>query len=78
LRFEDLVEIHLLVSEKKSKALSYLFHFNRLDPQPVEHVARGRLTVVCVTHRPGGKMAAATIPALIADKIEVAPAELLI
>src|SRR4030095_9787424 len=58
LRFEDLVEIHLLVAEKKSKALRYLFRFRRLNADPVEEVARGSLTVVCVAHRPGGKMAA--------------------
>jgi acyl-CoA thioester hydrolase len=73
LRFEDLVEIHLLVAEKKSKALRYLFRFRRLNADPVEEVARGSLTVVCVAHRPGGKMAAVAIPHLIANKIEVAP-----
>ena len=73
LRFEDLVEIHLLVAEKKSKVFRYLFRFRKLNAEPVEEVARGSLTVVCVAHRPGGKMAAVAIPHLIADKIEVAP-----
>jgi len=77
LRFEDEVEIHLLVSEKKSKSLSYLFKFRKMNgPTPVE-VARGSLTVVCVTRQADGKMAAAPIPKVFADKIEVAPAELL-
>ena len=77
LRFEDEVEIHLLVSEKKSKSLSYLFKFRKMNgPKPVE-VARGSLTVVCVTKQADGKMAAAQIPKEFADKIEVAPAELL-
>ncbi len=77
LRFEDEVEIHLLVSEKKSKSLSYLFKFRKMNgPEPVE-VARGSLTVVCVTKQADGKMAAAPIPKVFADKIEVAPAELL-
>ena len=77
LRFEDEVEIHLLVSEKKSKSLSYLFKFRKLNgPEPVE-VARGSLTVVCVTKQADGKMAAAPIPKVFADKIEVAPKELL-
>src|SRR6267142_3905450 len=72
LRFEDEVEIHLLVSEKKSKSLSYLFKFRKMNgPTPVE-VARGALTVVCVRHE-GNRMKAATIPAAIAEKIEVAP-----
>jgi acyl-CoA thioester hydrolase len=75
LRFEDEVEIHLLVSEKKSKSLSYLFKFRKMNgPTPVE-VARGSLTVVCVTKQADGKMAAAQIPKIFADKIEVAPAE---
>jgi acyl-CoA thioester hydrolase len=77
LRFEDEVEIHLLVAEKKSKSLSYAFKFRKLNgPSPVE-VARGALTVVCVTKGADGKLAAAAIPKVFADKIEVAPAELL-
>lgn len=77
LRFEDEVEIHMLVSEKKSKSLSYVFKFRKLNgPEPVE-VARGSLTVVCVIKQSDGKMAAANIPKEFADKIEVAPAELL-
>src|SRR6267154_189991 len=76
LRFEDEVEIHLLVGEKKSKALSYEFQFRKLNASPPVEVARGSLTVVCVTHQ-HGKMAPATIPKAIAERIEVAPAELL-
>jgi YbgC/YbaW family acyl-CoA thioester hydrolase len=75
LHFEDEVEIHMLVCEKKSKSLSYLFKFRKLNgPQPVE-VARGKLTVVCVTRDSHGKMSAAPIPAAIARAVEVAPAE---
>jgi YbgC/YbaW family acyl-CoA thioester hydrolase len=76
LRFEDEVEIHMLVSEKKSKSLGYLFRFNKLNGSAPVEIARGVLRVVCVTHQ-HGKMSAATIPREIADKIEVAPAELL-
>jgi len=77
LRFEDEVEIHMLVSEKKSKSLSYVFKFRKLNgPAPVE-VARGSLTVVCVTKQTDGTMSAVHIPKAFADKIEVAPAELL-
>jgi len=74
--FEDQVEIHLLVSEKKSRVLSYVFKFRKLDGDPPLQVARGSLTVVCVTLK-DGKMSACPIPAFIADKIQVAPAELL-
>lgn len=76
LRFEDEVEVHMLVSRKRSKSLTYAFRFRRLNDQPKVEIARGSLTVVCVTHH-GGQMTAATIPKEIADRIEVAPAELL-
>lgn len=76
LRFEDEFEVHMLVSEKKSKSLSYVFRIRKLNAAPPVEVARGGLTVVCVTHQ-GGSMKAAAIPGDIADKIEVAPPELL-
>jgi acyl-CoA thioester hydrolase len=77
LRFEDEVEIHLLVSRKKSKAISYLFKFTKLNgPERVE-VARGSLTVVCVAKRKDGSFAAVKIPGKFAAKIQVAPTRLL-
>jgi YbgC/YbaW family acyl-CoA thioester hydrolase len=76
LQFEDEVEVRLLVSEKKSKSLSFAFRMRKLNEDPPVEVARGSVTVVCVTHE-SGKMAAATIPKEIADKIHVAPRELL-
>lgn len=76
LHFEDEVEVHMLVSGKKSKSLSYVFRFRKMNANPPVEVARGSLTVVCVTHQ-HGKLAAAKIPKAIAGKIEVAPPELL-
>jgi acyl-CoA thioester hydrolase len=78
LRFEDLVEIHLLVSEKRSKSLSYQFRFRKVNDPEVIEVARGALTVVCVTHGVDGKMTAVQIPENIAGQIEVAPPGLLL
>ena len=75
LRFEDLVEVHMLVKEKKSKALTYVFRFYRLNGAR-EEVARGSLTVVCVAHEDGA-MRAVKIPRELSDQIEVAPPELL-
>ena len=75
LRFDDLVEIHMLVLEKRSKALRYQFRFSKLVEGVAEEVARGELTVVCVRHTPGGEMKAIAIPPEIADKIEAAPAD---
>ena len=79
LRFEDFVQVHLLVREKRSRVLSYFFRFSKVDesgasPQPV---ATGMLTVVCVAHYKDGKMEAVPIPAELAGKIQSAPAELL-
>jgi YbgC/YbaW family acyl-CoA thioester hydrolase len=76
LRFEDEFEVRLLVSGKKSKALSYQFRFSKLGDESRE-VARGNLTVVCVTHNADGSMSATHIPKEIADQIEVAPTEAL-
>jgi acyl-CoA thioester hydrolase len=82
LKFEDLVEIHLLVKEKRSRVLSYFFRFSKLAREgsgmPPLLVATGVLTVVCVAHWEDGRMEALAIPAELAEKIEVAPAELLV
>jgi len=77
LRFEDEVETHLLVSEKKSKSLTYVFNFRKLNASPPLEVARGAMTVVYVRHGPDGKMAACAMPRSVAAKIQVAPAHLL-
>ena len=81
LKFEDLVEIHLLVKEKRSRVLTYFFRFNRILQEGSGSapllVATGVLTVVCVAHYADGRMEAMSIPAELADKIHVAPAELL-
>lgn len=74
LRFEDLVEVHLQVREKKSKSLAYSFVFCKLtEGEPVE-VARGRITAVCVAMDAGsGRMRAVDIPDRLAAAIEIAP-----
>lgn len=73
LRFEDLVEIQLLVKERRTKSISYTFRFWKLNEEPKVEVARGLLTIVCVAHNPDGKMSSVPIPQEIAEKIEVAP-----
>lgn len=74
LRFEEEFEVHMLVSEKKSKSLSYVFRFYKLKGDARTEIATGALTVVCVLHE-NGVMKAANIPKEIFDKIEVAPKE---
>ena len=71
------MEVQLLVAEKRSKALSYVFRFRKLNADPPVEVARGRLTVVCVGHHQDGSMKAVSLPQEVADQIEVAPPELL-
>jgi YbgC/YbaW family acyl-CoA thioester hydrolase len=79
LRFEDQVEIHLLVKEKRSRVISYQFHFRKLSPGAApELVAVGAVTVVCVAHYKDGSMAAVPMPAALADQISPAPQELLL
>jgi acyl-CoA thioester hydrolase len=77
LRFEDEVEIHMLVKEKRSRVLTYFFRFSKLprDGEPKTLVATGQVTVVCVTHKPDGGMEAVPIPPELAERIEAAPAE---
>jgi len=74
LRCEDEVEIHLLVREKKSKALTYDFIFRKAGAE----VARGAFTVVCVEFDSATRtMKAVPLPPLMAEKIDVAPPALL-
>ena len=76
LRFEDEVEIHLLVAGIKARSLSYAFRLRKLNANPPIEVGRGLATVVCVKHV-NGKLAATTLPKSITDKIKVAPKQLL-
>ena len=78
LRFEDEIEIHLLVAEIRSKAITYQFRFNKLNGNECELAATGKLTVVCVFWSDDGTMKACDIPKEIASKMEVAPAEMLV
>ena len=75
LRFEDRVEVHLRVREKKRKSVTYDFVFRKLNGTPAVEVARGSLTVVCVVideHR--GTLKAAPLPEAFDRQVEVAPA----
>lgn len=70
LKFEDEMEIHLRVIEKKEKALTHQIIFRKVTPAGAQEVARGKLIVVCVTKREDGVMMSVPIPADIAGKIE--------
>lgn len=73
-RFEDILEVHLMVKEKRSKSLVYLIRFTNLSRQPVEICAEGQLTVVCVVMDKEG-MKAAALPDFM-HQIEPAPPDL--
>ncbi len=76
LRFEDEVEIHLVVREKDDKSIVYDFIFRKLNDEANREVARGSFTTVCVRmDSVSGKMEAVAIPEEIDAKIEVAPKE---
>ena len=77
LRFEDEIEIHLLVARLRSKSITYKFRIHKLNGGQPELAATGELTVVCVSLAERGAMKACNIPEEVASKIEVAPAELL-
>ncbi len=78
LRFEDEVEVHLLVRQRQPKSIEYQFVFRtRRDDGDLE-VARGTMKVVCASRsNDQSQLQAVTIPPQIAEKIEEAPRELL-
>ena len=68
LRFEDEFEVHLRVTGKTTKTLSY----GATIEKDGTTMARGTLTVACVSKRPGEPMRGTDIPADIADRFVVA------
>jgi len=76
LRFEDEVEIQLLVAEVRSRSLRYEFVFRKAGQD--EEIARGRVATVCATvDKHTGKLVAIEIPESIRQQITPAPRELL-
>ncbi len=76
LRYEDVVELHVLVKEKRSRSISYVVVF-RKKPELME-VARGEMTVVFVTKAEDGSgLVTIPIPSEVDARVEAAPPELL-
>ena len=74
LRFEDELDVRLVVTAKKSKSLSYVFHITKVGTESLMEVATGRMTVVCVAMDAETKtMKATRIPDVLAAQIEAAP-----
>lgn len=75
LRFEDTLELHLLVREVRARSIAYQVRMRRVEPGSPEEVAVGHLVVVCVRKRPDGGMEAVPIPEGLASQLEPAPQE---
>jgi YbgC/YbaW family acyl-CoA thioester hydrolase len=74
LRFEDEVEVHLLVAEVRSRSIRYQFIFRNAS-DGIE-VARGTIAAVCATvDKATGKLVPVPIPERIREVIAPAPAE---
>lgn len=76
LRFEEEIEIQLLVAEVRTRSIRYRFHFRKPDEATV--AASGQMVVVCArVGNANGKLAAIAIPEKIRSAIQSAPPELL-
>jgi YbgC/YbaW family acyl-CoA thioester hydrolase len=78
LRFEDEVLVQLLVEKKTTRTLTYQFRFFKLSAEGRVEVAHGRLVAVCAARQPDGAMKAVPLPAEFSDKLQEAPADLLV
>lgn len=76
LRFNDVIEVRLLIKEVRSKAVVYVFQFRKTEGGQVlpAILAQGEIAAVCVTSDAQGKMVAQPIPPEIRARLEVAPA----
>jgi acyl-CoA thioester hydrolase len=78
LRFEDVVEIQLIVIEVRNRAIRYGFRFWKDEGGERLEVARGMVSTVCASvDKKAGVIAAVPIPEVIRAKITVAPPEML-
>ena len=80
LKFEEEVEIEMLIEEIRSKVVRYYFRFwkNPDDAHAKAVAATGRFTVVCVRFdNESRRMKAVAIPDEVREKLEVAPTDLI-
>jgi len=76
LRFEEEVEIHLLVAELRTRAIRYVFIFRKAADGA--EVARGEVVAVCASvEKATGKLSAVPIPDAVRALIQAAPPKLL-
>ena len=78
LRFEEVVDVQLIITEIRPRSIRYVFRFWKKDTLSRVEVARGGMTTVCASvDKATGQIAAVPIPDLIRAKLAEAPAELL-
>jgi len=78
LRFEEVVEIQLLVAEVRTRSIRYVVRFWKDEGGQRVEAARGNVIAVCATvNKATGKLGATEIPEAIRAAIQPAPAELL-
>ena len=76
LRFEDEVEIHLLVAEVRTRSIRYVFIFRKAADGA--EVARGEVVAVCASvEKTTGKLSAVPITEAVRAAIQPAPVKLL-
>ena len=76
LKFEDQIELHLIIREIRSSTIRYEVIFNNLKNDKKIESARGEITIVHVEINPKeGKMRACPLPQWMIDSICVAPAD---
>jgi YbgC/YbaW family acyl-CoA thioester hydrolase len=76
LRFEEEVEIHLLVAEVRTRSIRYAFIFRKVSDG--SEVARGEVAAVCASvEKATGKLSAVPIPEAVRELIQPAPVKLL-
>ena len=74
LRFDNDVEVHLLVREKTAKSITYAFVFRKIEKDGMTDVAMGAVTVVSVAIDPvSGAIKSMPMPRDFDEKIDVAP-----
>jgi YbgC/YbaW family acyl-CoA thioester hydrolase len=72
-RFEDDLEVELIVREKRDRLLRYQFDIRKVGDEATGLVAQGGFTVVCVEYdAEQGRMRAVPIPAALAGLIQEA------
>lgn len=65
IRFEEIIDIHLLVERIGEKSVTYGFEFQRGETP----IANGSLTVVCCVYEPGQSPVSRAVPLPFADAI---------